>query len=132
MTIFTFAQRKYTVSNIWFRFERSVYHLKNIFEQTKREKGYWSLSNRKGLNKTVMANKLCLEKNSQMGWSIKKQKRCGNLITFSDWLHIFYKFIIVKDVNLYNDLTFQGKVLYLTHFLQLPELDDGSLWWSIY
>ena len=107
MTIFTFAQRKYTVSNIWFRFERSVYHLKNIFEQTKREKGYWSLSNRKGLNKTVMANKLCLEKNSQMGWSIKKQKRCGNLITFLGWLHIFYKFIIVKDVNLYNDLIFQ-------------------------
>ena len=62
----------------------------------------------------------------------KKTKAMWELNNILDWLHIFYKFIIVKDVNLYNDLTFQGKVLYLTHFLQLPELDDGSLWWSIY
>ena len=31
-----------------------------------------------------------LGENSQMGWSMKKQKSYGNLITILDWLHILF------------------------------------------
>ena len=37
----------------------------------------------------------------------KKTKAMWELNNILDRLHIFYKFIIVKDVNLYNDLIFQ-------------------------